>query len=394
MHNLRPTQKMTRAAFLQLVKVYGVAGAVTIWLQACTGSGELPAIGPSLTHTLGPPLFEKTDTTIPSPTQQQAIPPTEHPTQVATSTSQPVSETTRVAFVKTHNRSQGVQQAIEMLGIPPVQGKRVFVKPNFNSADPTPGSTHPEVLRTLIEQLRIMGADRITLGDRSGMGNTRQVMQKLGVFELAEELKFETVVFDDLSADEWVRVDAPGSHWKKGFSFARPCLEAEAVVQTCCLKTHRYGGHFTLSLKNSVGLVANYDPQDGYNYMTELHNSPHQRRMIAEINTAYQPDLIILDGVEAFVNGGPEAGKRVASQVILAGTDRIAVDAVGVALLRHFGTTKEVSQGKIFKQDQIDRAVRLGLGVDSPEKIEILTADPESEAYAAQIRAELLNERQ
>jgi len=43
---------------------------------------------------------------------------------------------------------------------------------------------------------------------------------------------------------------APGLDDNKTF------LEAEKVVQTCCLKTHRFGGHFTLSLKNSVGLVA------------------------------------------------------------------------------------------------------------------------------------------
>jgi uncharacterized protein (DUF362 family) len=112
--------------------------------------------------------------------------------------------------------------------------------------------------------------------------------------------------------------------------------------------------------------------------------------MIAEINTAYQPDLIVLDGVEAFVDGGPAQGKRVDAQVILASTDRVAIDAIGVAILRYFGTTPAVSKGAIFQQQQIARAVELGLGVDDPEKIELITDDPDSEAYAAQIR-EILN---
>ncbi len=98
------------------------------------------------------------------------------------------------------------------------------------------------------------------------------------------------------------------------------------------LKTHRFGGHFTLSLKNSVGLAGKYLPGDGYNYMQELHGSEHQRRMIAEINAAYQPALIVMDGVEAFVRGGPDRGDLVAANVMLAGTDRVAIDAVGVAL--------------------------------------------------------------
>jgi uncharacterized protein (DUF362 family) len=181
-------------------------------------------------------------------------------------------------------------------------------------------------------------------------------------------------------------MQVPGSHWQKGFAVARPVLEADGVVQTCCLKTHRYGGHFTMSLKNSVGLVAKWVPGDSYNYMSELHGSPHQRRMIAEVNTAYQPDLIVLDGVEAFVDGGPAQGKQVDAQVILASTDRVAIDAIGVAILRHFGTTSAVSRGAIFQQEQIARAVELGLGVEGPDKIELITDDPDSEAYAAQIR--------
>jgi uncharacterized protein (DUF362 family) len=112
--------------------------------------------------------------------------------------------------------------------------------------------------------------------------------------------------------------------------------------------------------------------------------------MIAEINTAYAPDLIILDGVEAFTTGGPATGKLVSSNVILASTDRIAVDAVGVALLRYFGTTQQVAQGPVFQQAQIARAAELGLGIDGPEKIRFVTGDAASESYAAQIREILL----
>ena len=77
------------------------------------------------------------------------------------------------------------------------------------------------------------------------------------------------------------------------------------------------------------------------------------------------------------------------SQVILAGTDRVAVDAVGVAILRYFGTTAEVERGRIFEQEQIARAVELGLGVNGPDQIELVTDDPDSAAYAEEIRAVL-----
>ncbi len=293
----------------------------------------------------------------------------------------------RVAFVKTSDRAAGVSRAIDLLQVPRFHQKDVFIKPNFNSADTPPGSTHMDTLAALVWKLRGLGAGPLTLGDRSGMGNTREVMDAKRVFQLGHELGVKAIVFDELTPDDWHRAQA--THWKNGFALPRPVLNAGAIVQTCCLKTHRYGGHFTLSLKNSVGLAAKFIPGDPYNFMHELHGSPNQRRMIAEINAAYRPELVVLDGVEAFVTGGPDTGKNVPARVILAGTDRVAIDAVGVALLRYHGTTPEVSRGTIFEQEQIARAVELKLGVSGPEQIEIVTGDRESAEYAKKIRAVL-----
>jgi uncharacterized protein (DUF362 family) len=294
-----------------------------------------------------------------------------------------------VAFVKTQDRQAGLERALVMLDLPPVGGKTVFLKPNFNSSDATPGSTHNDTLRGLVLHLQALGAKQITIGDRSGMGSTRKVMEDKGVFGLAGDLGCRTVVFDELGASGWEHKDMPDSHWSRGFAIARPVIEADLLVQTCCLKTHRFGGHFTLALKNTVGMVAKQVPGDDYNYMSELHRSPDQRRMIAEINAVFQPDLIVLDGIQAFVDGGPDKGTQVDAQVMLAGNDPVAIDAVGVAILRHFGTTPAVSQGPIFEQEQIARAVELGLGASAPAEIQLVTPDAESEAYAAEIQATL-----
>jgi uncharacterized protein (DUF362 family) len=223
------------------------------------------------------------------------------------------------------------------------------------------------------------------------MGDTRAVMQATGVLDLAGQMGFEIVVLDELDAGDWQLFHPQGCHWKRGFAVARPALEADAVVQCCCLKTHRFGGHFTLSLKNSVGLVAKQVPGEGYDYMRELHSSPYQRAMIAEVNQAYQPGLVVLDGVVAFAEGGPDKGPQVDARVVLAGTDRVAVDAVGVALLRYYGTTPQVSQGSVFEQEQIARAVELGLGVEKPGQIELVTGDADSAAYADEIRSILVS---
>ncbi len=294
---------------------------------------------------------------------------------------------TKVALVRTMNRDEGVRQAINLLELKSFKSKSIVLKPNFNSADPAPGSTHIDTLRALITALQQKGAKKITVSERSGPGDsTRVVMEKKGVLNLAKELGFGILNLEEMSPEGWIHFTPKESHWSQGFLFPRIYLEAESIVQTCCLKTHAYGGHFTLSLKNAVGLVV----RTGHPYMGELHSSPYQRQMIAEINTAYSPDLVVLDGVEAFVNGGPARGTRVNAGIMLAGTDRVAIDATGVAILRLLGTTPEVSRGYVFEQDQIARAVELGLGVSSAKGIQLVTGDAESEVLAGQVKDILL----
>ena len=108
--------------------------------------------------------------------------------------SNPVKEgnmVTKISLVRTQNRAEGVKQAVALLKSNPVKGKAVVLKPNFNSADLTPGSTHIDTLRTLVQTLKEMGAKRITVAERSGPGApTREVMEKKGIFELAKELDF------------------------------------------------------------------------------------------------------------------------------------------------------------------------------------------------------------
>jgi hypothetical protein len=86
----------------------------------------------------------------------------------------------RVAFVKTVDRKQGVKKSIQALKMNPVQGKNVLIKPNFNTADPCPGSTHSDTLVALAEELWAMGAKSISLGERS-YPLTQEVMRQKGI---------------------------------------------------------------------------------------------------------------------------------------------------------------------------------------------------------------------
>ncbi|MFX0182320.1 MAG: DUF362 domain-containing protein [Candidatus Hodarchaeota archaeon] len=264
-----------------------------------------------------------------------------------------------------------------------LEDKHVVIKPNFNTADPPPASTDIQIIQELISHLKTCKPSKITVAERAGPANTQETMKTKGLFKLQKELgEFEIIDLSTLPDSEWIQFQSKDSHWKNGFLYPKIYQDADAIIALPCLKTHRYGGHFTMSLKLAVGLV----PRQGYNYMQELHSSPHQRSMIAEINQVFTPTLVILDGIDAFVDGGPEKGKLVHPQVMLASKDRVAIDAIGVAILRDHGTTPEVSNGSIFDQEQISRAIELDLGVRHPSEIKIVTPDPSSNEYAEKLK--------
>ena len=295
--------------------------------------------------------------------------------------SRPAEGKTTVALVKTTDRSQGVKDILKILGPPSPQGKPVVIKPNFNTQDPTPGSTHNDTLRQIVLEMKALGAGPITVGERSGPPQTKKVMEDKGIPALAQELGFEIVNFEDLGPDGWKHFNPPGSHWQNGFDIPRLLADAEYVVSTCCLKTHGFGGVFTMSLKLSVGATPK-------SLMRELHGArtTHMRRMIAEINLGYKPRLIIMDGVEVFTDGGPGTGKKAEAGVFVGGTDRVAVDAVGVAILKMLGSNDAIMNTKIFDQEQIQRAAELGIGIDGPGQIEIAASDAAGREFADKVR--------
>jgi uncharacterized protein (DUF362 family) len=296
-------------------------------------------------------------------------------------------KTTSVSLLAGDNRQTGVGPCIDTLGVNPVTNKHVLIKPNFNTADPAPGSTHNDTLVSLIKKTWDMGAKSITLGERS-FPLTRHVMDQKGILPLLKDLDVALVDFDQLDKKDWVKVSPGDTHWQDGFRVARPILEAECLISTGCLKTHQFGGVFTMSLKLHVGVVPT--TRHGFSYMTELHSSPHQNKLIAEINQPFRPDLILIDGIDAFVDGGPATGKHVNGNMLLAATDRVAVDAVGVAALKSLGSNPAIMQTRIFDHEQIARAVEIGIGISSVEEIEILPATKESEPLRDKIVDQLI----
>jgi uncharacterized protein (DUF362 family) len=267
--------------------------------------------------------------------------------------------TTKVALYKTQDRNEGVKKVMELLEFPSMQGKHVVVKPNFNTADPPPASTHNDTLRQLITEIKDRGASDVTLAERSYQSFNQVISQK-GIDTMSQELGFSIL---HLGSDDYTIYNRNGLHWQNGFRLPNTISNAEYIVSTCCLKTH-HTGVITMALKLGVGILPAL-------HMSELHSSTRINSMIAEINLAYKPNLIVMDGVKTFIAGGPSSGTVSDGNVIVAGTDRIAIDAVGTAILKDLGSTRV--SGKIFQLEQIERAVELGLGIKQPEQIEFVT---------------------
>ena len=286
----------------------------------------------------------------------------------------------RVALVRTADRRRGVAAVLKLFDPAGIAGRRVVLKPNFNSADETPASTHNDTLAQIVAELRERDARSVTVAESSGPPQTRGVMERKGIYDLGRDLRFDIVNFEEMPERDWIPFAAGSTHWPGGFHLPRVVVESEYTVTTCCLKTHGAGGVFTMSLKLAVGLT----PKP---IRRTMHASPDMRRMIAELNTGYRPNLIVLDGIVAFTDGGPSRGELRTANVMIAGDDRVAVDAVGLAMLKSVGANQAVMGRRIFEQEQIARAVELRLGAPDPDAIEIVTADEESRAVADGLQA-------
>jgi len=258
-----------------------------------------------------------------------------------------------------------------------ISGKTVNLKPNFNTADPAPAGTHNDTLAQIVTELQERDARQVVVGE-SSFPPTNEVMEEKGIFDLASDMGFAVVNYEEIPDNEWVYFKPAGTHWPEGFHLPQHVVQSEYTVSTCCLKTHGSGGVFTMSLKLSVGLTPK-------SIRRGMHRSPDMRRMIAELNQGYAPNLIIMDGVEAFTDGGPSRGQLAQPHVMIAGTDRVAVDAVGLAVLKEQGANETIMGTRIFRQEQMVRAVEVGIGVQGPDEIDLVSDDEVGTTYAARL---------
>jgi len=229
-------------------------------------------------------------------------------------------------------------------------GDVVFLKPNFNTADPYPASTDLEFLKIVVRLVYEHGAKIVMVGDSSTMSlNTRKVMEKLGVFDLQNlEPPARVYVFEER---EWARKEIPGAKFQKCVFVPKILDRADKLILLPCLKTH-FQAQYTGALKLSVGFMK---PSQ----RLRLHLA-HIEEKIAELNFVIHPNLVIMDARKCFINRGPAEGDVREPNLILASGSRVAIDIEGIKIIQSFkgNSLKNVNP---LNLPQIKRAMEIGI---------------------------------
>lgn len=239
------------------------------------------------------------------------------------------------------------------------KGDTILLKPNYNTADPFPGSSDPNFIKAVIEILYEAGAEKVIVGERSAYLDTRKVSERAGIMKACKEVGAEvkifgrngwTVIFD---VKGWRRVKVPGGQYLRKVSLAREAFEVKKIVYVPLIKTH-HSADFTGSIKLSMGLVKPFFDQITFHIR-------HLRQKLAELCLVVKPDLIIMDARKVFVTGGPAKGELRTPNLIMASGNQVAIDVEGVKILQSYAGNS-LEDKNVWDLIQIKHAVELGQG--------------------------------
>jgi uncharacterized protein (DUF362 family) len=238
------------------------------------------------------------------------------------------------------------------------KGDRVLLKPNYNSADPSPASSDPEFLKAIVELLFEHDAGKVIVGESSWQGlATRKALERAGTLDALKGTGAEVAFFDE---EEFVKVNV-GGEYLKHVSLAERAMQTDKIVYSCCMKTH-FRADFSLSLKLAFGFTKKSERM--------AFHVRHLKEKLVDLNLVVHPNLIIMDGRKCFVSGGPFSGQVRNANVILASGDRVAMDVESIKVIASF-------EGSKLKDDpwgytQIRCATALGLGVRSENEYTVV----------------------
>jgi uncharacterized protein (DUF362 family) len=267
---------------------------------------------------------------------------------------------------------QAVRRAVDLAGGFGFirDGETVLLKPAMNSGNAYPATTDPELLLCVARMIQEAGGQPFVADRTMFLHPTEAAFRKTGIREAAEQARIPCIALEDTPA---VALTHPrAAHWAaRNIHVYQAVAEADHIVNLCTPRTHPLGD-FTMALKNNVGVVQG-------SARIGMHAGSGLRERIAEISLVVRPSLVILDGRQAFTDGGPDSGALERTDFVAAGRDPLAVDVVGIAELRLAGTKESLMRGPIVDVPMIRRAAVIGVGNAVGDRIRLTGADPQHE---------------
>jgi uncharacterized protein (DUF362 family) len=280
-----------------------------------------------------------------------------------------------VAIQRGENVTETVMNTISLLGgLGNVirKGDTVLIKPNYAvpMGSDTGATTNPEVVVGVIEAARKAGARKVIVAESSIVGfDAGKIMAELGVKETFEEAGANVLNLDD-NGNDVVERKVPRGKLLKKIKIFKPAVECDVLISVPVLKTHIFTG-VSLGMKNVKGTLPDAQKKVFHRIgVRKKIGEPFELdRCIADMMTVHHPDFTVIDGIvgqEGFVPGSGVCGTPVRMNTIIAGTDFVAVDAVGAYLM---GMDP-------LQVNHIRYSHEMGLGEASVEKLRILGEHP------------------
>jgi len=196
------------------------------------------------------------------------------------------------------------------------RGDVVAIKPNISWAR-TPNlsaTTHPEVLKAVIELCQEAGAKKIKIVDHTIHG-ARRCFAITGAGAVAKETGANLVV----PRSSLMRDMRLNGHRLDVWPVFTPVIEADKLINLPVAKVHGLS-ELTLGMKNWIGAVG------GRRYA--LHQDIHQT--IVDLAQFFKPTVTLIDAIRVMIANGPSGGSladvAVMNRLILS-NDPVAADA-------------------------------------------------------------------
>ncbi len=203
------------------------------------------------------------------------------------------------------------------------KGARVAILPNSQSRHP--GSfTKPDVIRAVVELCKKAGAKEVNCLTWLTPENWEASGLDVAVKEAGANLKF-------IEAEEANFKTVPVQGWKthKEVMIMKEFYNNDVFIDMPITKDHA-GNKFTGTLKNLMGL--NYRSNNRLFHKKDWTTNPESIQFldqcIVDLNKVIRPTLCVVDATEFITTNGPFGpGELAKPQKVIAGVDRVAIDA-------------------------------------------------------------------